>query len=58
MNLFELSCEFLLRNLPNTKVTTAKDLSKNYINVRPSLARHFKRNRLLSVYHVNVKSSG
>ena len=53
----KLSCEFSLRNLPKTNVTTAKDLSKNYINVRPSLARHFKRNRLLSVYNVNVKSS-
>ena len=43
----KLICEYELHNLPNKKVSGAKDHGKNCINVRPLLvSRHLLRNRL------------
>ena len=46
MKQFKACCVFQFCNLPIRKVKTAKDLGKNYINVRPPLVRHPQRNRL------------
>ena len=43
----KLICEHELHSLPNKNVSGAKDQSKNYIKVRPPLARHLLRNHLL-----------
>ena len=37
----KLTYEYQFYNLPNTKVTTAKEHGKSYINVRRFLVRHF-----------------
>ena len=46
----KLICEYELHNLPNKKVSSAKDHSKNCINVRPLLVSHLLRNRLLKSF--------
>ena len=51
MKPFEAVLRILACNLPNIKVTTAKGLGKNYINVRPPLVRHLFRNRLFGIYY-------
>ena len=36
----KLACEYKLHNLPNKKVSGAKNHGKNYMKVRPPLVRH------------------
>ena len=49
----KLVCEYELHNLPNKRVSGAKDHGKNYIKVRPPLVRHLLRYRLLIFCQLN-----
>ena len=50
---FQLIFEYELHILPNTKVGAVKDHGKNYMKVRPPLARHLLRNR-----HTGLPNAG
>ena len=54
---FKLTCEYELHALTNTKVRSAKDHGKNYINVEQPLGRHLQRNRLLTYYQLHMVCS-
>ena len=44
-----LTSEYELQILPNTKVTAVKDHGESYMKVRPPLVRHLLHNRLLTI---------